>query len=157
DQQSLGGPSRVDIDNDGDLDLIIGTGTFNSTYLGLRNAVHVYRNDVGQDANWTRVRLIGKGAGASNRAGIGARVEVTAAGHTQYQEVLGSYGHSNTQTDTFLTFGLGAACEMDTIVVHWPDQSGRTTTYMHIQANSLVEITEGEPNVHYVPLSGSGG
>lgn len=150
DQQSLEGPALVDIDNDGDLDLIIGTGTYNSTFLGLTNTIHVYRNEVGQRANWTRIRLVGKGKGRSNSSGIGARVEVTANDKTQYQEVLGSWGHSNTQSDVSLTFGLQDACEMQRIIVHWPDGARTVTQYEAVLANYEIVITEDEPEVRYV-------
>src|SRR5581483_9542669 len=52
--QSLGNVALVDIDNDGDLDVITGTATYNSEFLGLHNSIHVFRNDVGTTSNMTR-------------------------------------------------------------------------------------------------------
>jgi hypothetical protein len=152
--QTLEGGAAFDYDNDGDLDLVVGTGLFNSTYLGGElgidtNALHVYRNEVGHDSNWTRIRLVGGGAGASNRSGIGARVSVTAGGRTQHQEVLGSWGHSNTQSDFTLTFGLGAACTIDEIEVRWPDAAGTVTRYADVLANYPITLAEGSTSVGY--------
>jgi hypothetical protein len=151
--QSLGDAAVFDIDNDGDLDVVTGTATYNSEYLGLTNAIHVFRNDIGQSANMARIRIAGKGAGASNASGIGARVEITAGGRTQQQEILGAW--NSTESDVTLTFGLGGACSIDKLVVHWPDAAGTTTSYTNVLSNYLVEIREGEKDVRYRNLDGT--
>ena len=50
-----------------------------------------------------------------------------AGGRTQTQELQGGYGHSNVQNDLVLTFGLGAACDVDSIEVLWPNGQGHST------------------------------
>jgi hypothetical protein len=94
--------------------------------------------------------VVGGGAGRSNPSGIGARVSVIADGRTQHQEVLGSWGHSNTQSDGWLTFGLGDACTLDAIEVRWPDAAGTVTRYDDVMPNHPIEIVEGEADVTYV-------
>lgn len=136
------GVDFVDIDGDGDLDLIIGASETPAS-------VRVFRNDVGQDSNYTRVRLVGAGAGHSNVSAIGARVRVTAGGRTQTLEVKGGAGIGAIQNDFVLTFGLGAACDIDTIEVRWPDAAGTITTYEHVLANYTVTLREGDRTVHY--------
>jgi hypothetical protein len=138
---NLQGPAFVDIDGDGDLDLVIGdTGNAN---------LRVLRNDVGQAQNLVRVHLVGQGAGASNGSAIGAVVRVTAGGRTQTQYVSGGHGHGNVQSDLVLTFGLASACDIDQIEVRWPDAAGTVTKYEHVVANYTVEIREGESDVRY--------
>jgi hypothetical protein len=143
---STEGPALVDIDNDGDLDVIAGSGTFN--YAAATNAIHVYRNDIGQASNYTRIRLTGKGAGFSNRNGIGARVKVTAGGRSQYQELHAANAH--TEAGVELTFGLGSACMIDSIEVRWPNAELATTMYSSIRPNNTVELREGDSTPHYV-------
>ena len=151
--QSLGDAAVFDIDGDGDLDIVTGTATYNSEYLGLTNALHVFRNDVGNGGNLARIKITGKGAGGSNASGIGARVEVTAGGRTQHQEVLGPW--NSTQSDVTLTFGLGASCTIDKIVVHWPDAANTVTTYTNVPANYAIEIREGRSDLRYRNFDGT--
>jgi hypothetical protein len=76
-------------------------------------------------------------------------VKVTAGGRTQTQYVGGGYGHGNVQSDLVLTFGLGAACDVDSIEVRWPDAAGTRTKVERVLANYTVELREGEVDPRY--------
>lgn len=141
----------VDIDRDGDLDLVVTTSPARCTgdpKCG-DTTVRVYRNDVGSTRNFTQVLLHGLGAGKANASAIGARVSITAGGVTQVQEVGGGFGVSSTQNDFWLTFGLGGTCAIDKIEVRWPDASASTQTFMNVVSNYRVEITQGSDKLAY--------
>lgn len=136
------GAAFVDLDRDGDLDVVAASAA--------AQALRAFRNDAGADANSIRIRLVGKGAGLSNVSAIGARVRVTAGGRTQTLEVRGGQGLSNIQSDFVLYFGLGDACEVDTVQVRWPDAAGTVTTYSSVRANYTLVIREGESEVEHL-------
>ncbi|HEY8077887.1 MAG TPA: FG-GAP-like repeat-containing protein, partial [Labilithrix sp.] len=135
------GVDFVDYDGDGDLDLIVGASEGD-------DPVRVFRNDIGQDSNFVRVKLVGGGVGAANTAAIGARVRVTSGGHTQTLEVKGGEGIGNIQNDFVLTFGLGAACDDVHVEVRWPDAQATVTTY-DVRANYTVLIDQTSATVTY--------
>jgi enediyne biosynthesis protein E4 len=76
----------------------------------------------------------------SNRAAIGARVTIRAAGMTQFDEVRGG-GSYLSQNDLRLHFGLGAATKMDSVEVRWP--SGKIEAFKDVGADKIYTITEG--------------
>jgi hypothetical protein len=87
--------------------------------------------------HWIGIQLIGT---KSNRAGIGARVEVESGALRQIDEVR-SGGSYLSQSDLRLHFGLGAATRADRVTVRWP--SGTVDTMRGIPADRHVVIEEG--------------
>ncbi len=101
------GSSFADMDADGDVDLL----------LAVENgASRIYRNDLPGGAHWVHLVLEGT---VSNRAGIGARVTLTAGGRTQTREVSGG-AHWLSQNSVPVEFGLGAATSVTSLTVRWP-------------------------------------
>ncbi len=125
-----------DFDNDGDVDVYIGSWP-NSPGPGERNML--YRNE-GTARSWLKVRLRGT---KSNRSAIGGRLTLRAriSGRleTQIREVVAHTGWRS-QNDLAQHFGLGDAKNVEEIVVRWP--SGTTTRHANIRANQMIEIVE---------------
>ncbi|MFH1529130.1 MAG: CRTAC1 family protein [Pseudomonadota bacterium] len=126
------GVAIADLDRDGDLDMVVGhsharcdAGEPNNCYE--TQAIRVFRNSLGQAGNWIQIDL--EGSEGTNRAAIGARVSVTAAGVTQTQEVGGGHGHYGVQQERILHFGLGTGCEAE-VTVRWPDAILTTETFI---------------------------
>jgi len=140
------GVAAVDLDHDGDLDVLVGHSLARCDAFLPNNCyetaqIRAFENLMGAQSNWIQVRLEG-GAG-TNRAAIGARVSVTAGDVTQTQEVDGGHGHYGAQKDLVLHFGLGAACEAD-VTVRWPD-ADLTTETMTLPSGYRFRVAQGEP------------
>jgi enediyne biosynthesis protein E4 len=76
----------------------------------------------------------------SNRAAIGARVTVRAAGVKQFSEVRGGASYLS-QNDLRLHFGLGSAKKMESVEIRWP--SGKVETLENVPADAVYTIVEG--------------
>jgi hypothetical protein len=142
----------ADFDNDGDLDVVLGTSlarTCNTDWMG-RSVVRLYEN-VASEANWTSVRLVGRGEGGANRAAIGAKVLVTAGGVTQMREVQGTWGLAGLSTELVAHVGTGSNCMIDRIEVRWPDAARSVETFRNVSANYRIELRQGEGRVRYLP------
>ena len=101
------GASYADIDNDGDLDVMI-------TQPG--REAKLYRNDQQTGHHWLRVKLTGT---LDNRNAIGAIIELTANGITQ-RRLITSGRSFLSQLEFPVTFGLGSANSIDNLVITWP-------------------------------------
>jgi hypothetical protein len=101
------GASYADIDNDGDLDVLI-------TQPGRESKL--YRNDQQTGHHWLRVKLTGT---SDNRNAIGAVIELTANGTTQ-RRLITSGRSFLSQLEFPVTFGLGSADTIDSLLITWP-------------------------------------
>jgi len=75
----------------------------------------------------------------SNRDGLGARVEVLAAGKRHTAERVAASGYLS-QDDDRMHFGLGAATTVNKLIVHWP--SGREQTLEKLSVDRVLVVEE---------------
>ncbi len=122
------GAAYADIDNDGDLDLLITTNA---------GPALLFRNDGGNRNHALRVKLRGT---ASNRDGIGAVVRIEYAGEKQWQ-MLRSGSSYLSQSELVLTFGLGEKTKVASVRIEWP--SGKTDQLTNVAADQTITVEEG--------------
>jgi len=102
----------ADIDQDGDLDLIV---------VGWDGRPRVLRNDGGNVNQYVDVRLVAlrQGSGKNNALGLGATVELRARDLYQLRLAMGGVTH----------FGLGRRLKADVLRVRWPNGVSQTVYY----------------------------
>ena len=121
------GTAFGDIDNDGDIDIVVSN---------LKDSPTVLRNDGGNTAQWLGIKLVGTHC---NRDAIGARVTVISGDLTQIREVKSGSGYLS-QNDLRLHFGLGAAASVDRLTVRW--SCGKVQTLRDLETNQMLVISE---------------
>jgi len=109
------GASYADLDNDGDLDLIVNN--VNSRAYILENRTNSLSGN-----HYLNVSFEGP---IGNRSGIGARVQVHADSSVLTYENFLTRGYLSSVAPE-LTIGLGTKERIDSIVVHWPGGNAET-------------------------------
>jgi hypothetical protein len=120
------GAAFGDLDNDGDLDIVI-------TQVGRRPVL--FRNDQALGHHWLRVKLVGK---TTNRDAVGAWVELVAGGRLQRRQVMPTRSYLS-QSELPVTFGLGKSDNVESLRVTWPDGSHQEVNIAAVDTTITVE------------------
>ena len=124
------GSAFADLDNDGDLDLVVNN---------VVDEVMVYRNRASEkkSGNWLQIKLKGS---PRNPGATGARVRIRyGGGKVQYQEMTPSHGYFSS-SEYLLHFGLGQAQTVDKIDVQWPPD-GKVQTVKNVPVNQRLTLS----------------
>ncbi len=130
------GAAHLDIDNDGDQDLVV---TVNN------GPARVLRND-SRGGHALRVSLVG---GTSNRSAIGAQVRVTTGGVTRTAMVKTGSSYLS-QSELPVTFGLGQGVRVDQVEIRWP--SGHIERLGPQNAAQTLVVTETKGVTRRIPF-----
>ena len=122
------GAAFDDLDNDGDIDVVV---------LNSRREPTILRNDSPSENHWIEIRLRGVN---TNRDGVGAQVTVEAGDLSQVDEVHSGRGYQS-HWGTRLHFGLGKRDRIDRIEVRWI--GGGVDVLENVAVDRLLTITEG--------------
>lgn len=136
DPQVSNGAAMVDLDNDGDLDIVVNnTDTVPSLYINRTVETRAAA------ARWVGVALRGP---AGNTYGVGARITIYTAGRSCTREVTASRGFHST-SDVRVVFGLGSASSVDSCVVRWPTGERSVHTALALNTYSTLSLPPDAP------------
>lgn len=121
------GAAFGDIDNDGDVDIVINN---------IDDTPTVLRNDGGNKNNWLTLNLVGA---KMNRRAVNARVRLRIGQRWQMAEVFSGSSYLS-QNDFRLHFGLGAASTVDEIEIRWPN--GTRSNLRDVKPNQLLNVKQ---------------
>ncbi|XOV91387.1 MAG: VCBS repeat-containing protein [Bacteroidota bacterium] len=125
------GAAYADLDNDGDLDLIVSN---------INREAFVYEN-LSTGNGYIQIDLHGEGL---NTAGVGAQVSLYNQGKIQVLEQYPVRGYLSSVTP-YLHFGIDGQKQVDSVVIDWP--SGKRSVIYTPEINKRMVINESEAQV----------
>ena len=132
------GAAYADLDNDGDLDLVVNN---SNDYAG------IYRNnnETILKNNFLRILLLGSN---ENPRGIGAKVKVFCKGAQYYQEESPVRGFQSS-SDPILNFGVGKNNSIDSVLVIWPNDAYQKLLNVKSNQTLTLKLADAKENWKY--------
>jgi hypothetical protein len=130
------GSAYGDLDNDGDLDLVVNN---------INMPAFVYQNrseELKPKNTWLTFSLLGENG---NSFAIGSKITLRANGQQFYQELSPMRGFMSS-VDYRLHFGLGEIQSVDSAIIEWP--LGKVTMLTNVQVNQTMSLKEVDAGVN---------
>ncbi|MEO6723199.1 MAG: VCBS repeat-containing protein [Ferruginibacter sp.] len=130
------GASYADLDNDGDLDLVVNN---------INEQAGIFKNEVRELANknYLSVKFIGA---AANKFGIGTKVYAFAKNKLQYQELQTTRGFMSS-VEPLLSFGFDSASVIDSVIVLWPGNKVQRMYNVKSNQRLLVNFSNAKDSI----------
>ena len=130
------GAAYADLDNDGDLDLIVNN---------INQPAFIYQNNSDKQLKHHYLKLKLQGAG-QNTQGLGAKLWIYTKNKQQYLEQMPTRGYQSSVSPV-LHFGLGNSSAIDSLRIVW--LSGKQQLIKNIQSNQQLSLQEKNATVIY--------
>ena len=127
--QSRRGVAFGDINNDGNIDMVI---------FNVGAPPSLFLNDTKNSNHRALFKLV---ATKGNREAIGGRVTVTSATRSQMEEIKAGSSYLST-SDPRLHFGLAGDSTMDKVEIRWPN--GEVETLRNVPADAIYTVVQGQ-------------
>jgi len=131
------GSTYADLDNDGDLDLIVNN---------INEQAFIYENNSEKQENNHFLSVSLKG-NKLNSKGIGARVTIYSGGQQQITEQFPVRGFLSS-TSEVLHFGLGSSTVIDSLIIRWPDFSKQIIRNIQGDRLIILDIKDASNQIH---------
>lgn len=138
------GTTYSDLDNDGDLDLVINN-IEDEAFLYENTTISQDKKEKATQSNFLRIELKGK---KGNEWGIGAKVFLYDSAGLQMQECMPTRGYQSS-VDPRLVFGTGALKEIDSLLVIWNDGSFQKLTNVKTNRSVMLDQQQAKGNFDY--------
>jgi hypothetical protein len=131
------GAAYGDLDNDGDLDLVVNN-------VNMESFVYKNNSEKKNENHFIKVKLKGEG---KNKFAVGSVVELYSGKEIIHQELIPSRGFQSS-IDYVMTFGIGTK-KIDSLKVIWPN--GKFQTIRKVVNNTIYNLNITDAKLNYTP------
>lgn len=129
------GAAFADLDNDGDLDLILNN---------MEETSFIMENKLKSSNNYVRFKVEGEG---KNTLAIGTKITIEIGDEIQYHEIHLTRGYQSS-VDPRVHFGIGQNKVIDRVTIEFPN--GKVIKLKEVQANQMYAINQSDAKIETI-------